>query len=69
MLSPIIEELSNEVKDINFAKVNVDEAGEIASQYGVHSIPTVYLFKNGQIKNKFVGFIPKEQILKFIKSN
>jgi thioredoxin 1 len=69
MLSPIIEDLSNEVKDVSFAKVNVDEASEIASRYGVQSIPTVYLFKDGQIKNKFVGFIPKEQILKFLKSN
>jgi thioredoxin 1 len=68
MLSPIIDELSNEFTNINFGKINVDDASNLAIKYNVQSIPTVFLFKDGQIKNKFLGFMPKELIIKFLKS-
>jgi thioredoxin 1 len=69
MLSPIMDELSNEFTNINFGKINVDDAGNLATKYSVQSIPTVFLFKDGQVKNKFLGFMPKELIIKFLKSN
>jgi len=61
--SPIIEELANEVADIKFVKVNVDEASELASQYEVFSIPTFIIFKNGQVVHQFVGAKSKEGFL------
>lgn len=69
MLSPIIEELSNEISDVNFVKVNIDESNEIANSYGIMSIPTLMLFKNGKMVNKTVGFLPKENLKKFIIEN
>lgn len=69
MLSPIIEELSNEMSDVNFVKVNIDESNEIASSYGIMSIPTLILFKNGKMINKIVGFTSKEELKKFIIEN
>lgn len=68
MLSPIIEELSNEINDVTFAKVNIDESNEIASTYGVTSIPTLVLFKNGKAISKSVGFISKEELKSFINN-
>ncbi len=59
---PIIEELAGEI-DVNKAKVaklNVDEAAAIASQYGIMSIPTLAIFKNGEIVQQFVGVQSKE---------
>lgn len=57
---PIIHELSDEMKDIKFVQINVDENPELASQYSVFSIPTFMLFKNGQTVSQFVGAMGKE---------
>lgn len=69
MLAPIIEELSNEINDVTFAKIDIDESNEIASSYGIMSIPTLILFKNGKMVNKIVGFISKNELKKFIDDN
>lgn len=69
MLSPIIEELSNEMNDVTFAKVDIDESNQIASSYGIMSIPTLILFKNGKMINKTVGFLGKEELRKFVLEN
>ncbi len=66
MLSPIIDEVSEERGDILVGKINVDEQPELAQQYGVMSIPTVLVFQNGQVKSKSVGAVPKESILKLL---
>lgn len=66
MLSPILEELSNEV-DYNFYKVDVDEEQEIAIKFGVMSIPTLLIFENGELKDKIVGFRTKEELEKVLK--
>lgn len=66
MTTPIIEEISEELKDIRFVKVNVDENQEIASEYSVFSIPTFIIFKNGKVVSQFVGAQPKEAFLKEI---
>lgn len=69
MLSPIIEELSNEIDNVVFAKINIDESSGIASSYGIMSIPTLILFKNGKMVNKSVGFISKDELKRFIADN
>ena len=63
MLAPTIEEIANERPDIKVCKVNVDEAGDLASAFGIMSIPTVMIFKNGEVYKNIVGLVPKEKIL------
>ena len=63
MVSPIVDEIAEERTDIKVGKINVDEQGELAQQFGVMSIPTLVVMKNGQIANKAVGAMPKENIL------
>ena len=67
MIAPIIEEISNEKTDVNFFKVNVDETPEVAIKYGVSSIPTLLIFKDGELVNKAVGAYPKESIVKLLE--
>jgi thioredoxin 1 len=66
MIAPFVEEVSEEVKDVNFHKLNIDEAQDIAAEYGVMSIPTLIVFKDGQPIEQNVGFVPKEGIIKMI---
>ena len=69
MLGPIMEEVSDALGDkIKIVKVNVDEAQSIAQQYGVMSIPTVYLFDAGSKMSKFVGVKSKGEIIDFIEN-
>lgn len=63
MIAPVIEELSQEVKNAKICKVNVDEEPELAQQFGVMSIPTLAVFSNGRLVNKAVGARPKNEIL------
>lgn len=66
MLGPVIEEISTEIKDIKIVKINVDEAQEVSSKYNVTGIPTVILFKDGQIIETIVGFRQKQDYLNAI---
>ena len=61
-MSPIFEALSKEMKDIKFAKLNVDENPEIASRYSVMSIPTFLILKDGKEVDRIIGAMPKERI-------
>ena len=63
MVGPILEEIAAERPDIKVCKVNVDEQPELASQFGVMSIPTLLVIKGGQIANRSVGARPKADIL------
>ena len=64
MLSPVIAELAEELDGkIKVGKVNVDEQNELAMQYRVASIPTLLLFKNGELAKTSVGFMPKNSII------
>ena len=63
MVSPIVDEIADERTDIKVGKVNVDDEPELAQMFGVMSIPTLIVFKDGQIANQQVGAVPKEQIL------
>jgi thioredoxin 1 len=62
MLGPIFEELSKEIKIAHFAKVNVDETGNLAADNGVRGMPTLVLFKNGEEVDRIVGFSSKESL-------
>ena len=66
MLSPIIDEVATE-QNIKVVKVNVDNHEDIAKKYGIMSIPTIILFKNGEEVNKNIGLLSKEDLLEFIK--
>ena len=63
MVGPIIEEIAEEHSDIKVGKVNVDQQPELAAQFGIVSIPTLAVMKNGALVNKAVGARPKDQIL------
>ncbi len=65
MIAPVLEEIDNEEQDLNIVKVNVDEQGALAQQYGVMSIPTLVLFKDGQKVDQLVGFVPKPNLIDF----
>jgi len=67
MLLPTIEALADEVTDAKICKVNVDEQPELAGKYGVMSIPTLIVIKNGEIKGKSLGVKTKEEILGMLK--
>lgn len=62
MVGPLVEELSEEEKDVTFVKVNVDENPDIAQRYGIMSIPTLIAFKDGEIAGSILGFQPKEAL-------
>jgi len=63
MVSPIIEQIAEERPDIKVGKINVDEQPELASQFQVMSIPTLFVMKDGKIANQALGARPKSQIL------
>ena len=67
MVVPIVEEIARENPHIKVGKVNVDEEQELANQFKVISIPSLFVLKNGQIVNQSVGASPKEQILALLK--
>ena len=63
MVVPIVEEIADERPDIKVGKINVDEEVELASQFGIMSIPTLVVIENGKIVNQVMGARPKEAIL------
>lgn len=66
MLSPVIDEIAEERPDVTVAKVNVDDEPELAEQFGVFSIPTLVVMKNGEVVHQSAGARPKAQILKLL---
>jgi thioredoxin 1 len=70
VIAPILEEVAKEFEGkARIAKVNVDDSPDIASQFGVRGIPTLILFKEGQIKGQMVGANPKSNIVQLIQKN
>ena len=63
MVVPIVEEIADERPDIKVGKINVDEEVELASQFGIMSIPTLVVIENGKIVNQAMGARPKKAIL------
>ena len=66
MVAPIVEEIAAENPGITLGKINVDEEMELAMQFGITSIPTLIVVKNGEIVTKSVGYSPKKEILKLL---
>ena len=67
MVSPIVDAIAQERPDIKVVKVNVDQEQDLALQYGVMSIPTLVVMKDGKVVNQAVGVRPKDQILDLLK--
>jgi thioredoxin 1 len=70
VIAPILEEVAREFEGkARIGKVNVDDSPELASQFGVRGIPTLILFKDGQVKGQMVGVSPKANIVQLIQKN
>lgn len=66
MVGPILDEIAEERSDVKVAKINIDEQPEMASQFGVMSIPTLMVMKEGRIVQQAMGARPKAQILSML---
>ena len=66
MLSPILSDVSGEVKDATFYKVDVDECPDIARKFGVMSIPTLVIIKNGKEVDRNIGLLNRDDLIEFI---
>lgn len=70
MIAPILDELSNEYGDrVSFVKVDVDQNPKTASKYGIMSIPTLLIFKNGEPVTHIVGLRPKDELKRSLEAN
>ena len=70
MIAPILEEVANEMSDkVSIAKLNVDENPQTPPKYGIRGIPTLMLFKNGEVVGTQVGAVSKSDLMKFIEDN
>jgi len=69
MLGPVLEEVSNEYSDIEFVKVNVDENMDLAQRFQIMSIPTVYIFKDGEVIGQMGGYRDKDGVKAFINDS
>lgn len=63
MLSPIVDEVAEELDDVKVCKVNCDESRELAMSFGIMSIPALLVFENGEIVNQSIGLVEKEDII------
>lgn len=63
MIAPVIEEIAQEFEDIVVGKVDVDSNSELAMKYSVFSIPTIYVFKNGEVVARHIGLASREEIV------
>lgn len=67
-LSPVVDELANDMKDsIKVVKINIDEAPEAPTKYGVRGVPTLMIFKDGQVVDTRVGGMPKSQLQEWVE--
>ncbi len=69
MLAPVLDAIGEELPDVKICKCDVDEAAALAGKFGVQSIPTVVLFKDGESVDGFVGYRAKEQILPMLEKH
>ena len=70
MIAPVLEEIDSEMSDkLKIVKLNTDENQQVTGQYGVMSIPTLIVFKNGEIVDKVVGFQPKEALVERLSAH
>lgn len=69
MLGPVLTDLANDRSELKIVKIDIDENANLAREYGVVSVPTLMLFKNGNLVAKKLGYMPKELITKWIEEN
>lgn len=69
MLGPVLEDLSNDRAELKIVKIDIDKNNELAKSYGIMSVPTMLLFKDGKLVDKKIGFMPKELISKWVEEN
>ncbi len=69
MLGPVLEELAEERSNITVAKIDVDESASLAKNYGIMSVPTLLLFKDGKLIDQRSGFMSKEELTRWIESH
>ena len=68
VIGPWLEELALELSgQVHFAKINVEDNGELVNRFGISSIPTLILFKNGKVVDQMIGAVPKEQIRRMVQ--
>ena len=67
MVAPVVSEIAEERRDVLVGKINVDESPELASRFGVFSIPTLVVLKDGKEKSRSVGAKPKAQVLALLE--
>ena len=67
MLAPVLEQLANEMPEIEILKIDVDQVSDVAKEYGIMSIPTLILFKDGVKQNTQEGFMNINQLKSFVK--
>lgn len=67
MLAPVLEDLANDRSELKIVKIDVDLNSNLAKNYGIMSVPTLMLFKNGELVSTKHGFMPKEQITSWIE--
>lgn len=68
MLAPVLEEVSEEIGDVAFFNIDVDQNPDIAVQYKVTNIPAVFMLKDGKVVDKQIGFVPKAQMKSWIEA-
>ncbi|MDD4356900.1 MAG: thioredoxin [Smithellaceae bacterium] len=69
-IGPIVEEIAAQYQDkVKVMKLNVDEAQKAATTYGVRSIPTLMIFKDGKVLDTLIGLVPKEKLEEFVKKS
>lgn len=67
MIAPAVEQIAAEHPEYKVGKINVDEEPDLARQFGIMSIPTLFVMKNGEVANQAVGVMPKDKILDLLK--
>lgn len=69
MLGPVLEDVSNDRSEVKIVKIDIDENRELAKRYGIMSVPTLMIFKNGQNVDTKNGFMPKELLEEWLEEN
>lgn len=69
MLGPVLEDLASDRAEVKIVKVDIDECRDLAREYGVMSVPTLFLMRNGNIISQKSGFMPKELLTNWIEEN
>lgn len=69
MLSPILDEISNEMTDVQFTKINVEENQQVAQKMGITALPTLVLYKNGEVVEQIRGLQPKQRLISLLQKH